>query len=343
MSTKICLAIITAISAGVICAENMQSYDPLVTEGKHWFYIYGVDLPDLKYDWEYYELYFEGDTAISGIEYKRLIAKYHFYDNPQVTKTAAYLREEERKVYAVAAQEKVLNIEVTKQFGVAPFYSDGPYYDLTGEILIYDFSDTPFNGSEYIPKDSTDYQGNKRRFFVHQPTGIPVYIEGIGQYAPGNMTTFVHPVSSVRCSCSNNITLAFSHVTDDEGNIIYSTYSPICESFKQDYDGNAEDSGCFMHEVYQDYLTRSGSSSVSLTEAGLHDIIRQSDGFVTISRPGKDNVGLAVMYNLDGNIVNRWTINQDIVTIPTANMPIGVYLIQYYDDSLRINKKIVIK
>ncbi len=144
--------------APVMKAADVEEYTPFVREGSEWgycdndtYYGYHASNP-FKY---YY--YIRGDTVINCIEYKKLNLRslvrsrdYSGYEDfpPAYSFDGCYLavREENKRVFAVVVNE--IEIAYSCEGSFLPWIQ-GPYYDLTGEGVLYDFED-PLEFAVYL-------------------------------------------------------------------------------------------------------------------------------------------------------------------------------------------------
>lgn len=133
---------------GITGVQAQESeYVPLVREGVTWVYRYNVAwVPQQKHTTVTNE--FKGDVTINGIQYKECIQTIDMsakdeWENPDAlgdkpVMTIAYVREENKKVYAILTDEykNFITNDESQAFGIK-----GPHYEETGEYQIYDFDD----------------------------------------------------------------------------------------------------------------------------------------------------------------------------------------------------------
>ena len=129
--------LLLALLLGGIAAQAQETaYQPLVREGVRWHTAYiEVKNPSTicpEYHYIDYRIEFLGDTVLSGVRYK----KCYMYDTESWTPGAClvgFAREDSGRVMFVCKYD----ILVLAESCVVP----GEYFDLTGELVIYDFSD----------------------------------------------------------------------------------------------------------------------------------------------------------------------------------------------------------
>ena len=375
MIRKTLLALLLLATVAGAWAQDERPYKPLIREGCHWFYRYFfTDAPEYDpelEDWfypqtdEFYELYFDGDTVISGIKYNKLYARYQFRHHPEVLKVAAYMREENKQVFAVNPAEPVLDMVTWK---LSQF--EGPYFEQTGEYIVFDFGDPEglarkaYNMSAgqaspiYITEDMT-FKGEKRMKIIegnisgydpsnpHFQGSLNYIIEGIGYYSGFRTNTFLKPAFVHAAPRSlDNYTLNLSHIVDENGEIEYSLWLEHCNG---DYEGLTWDEyealpGCYSYVAYEEYIRKKGTSSVSSVRSNAADVsISASDGELLVIRKDCMPQGSLTVYNIDGVAVRTRAVTACVTAIPIGDLSPGVYIAQYTDLTGRLNKKFKVK
>ena len=167
---KICILIlITIISPFVASAseENEESYQPFIKEGKKWVVTYKTMEGSSSYKRTYI---IKGDTIIEGKQYKR------FYEGDRFI---CALREESKKVYAIASTDKFGN----------PNEEEKIWYDFNvkeGDIIDMGLSYMQVTKTDYIVIEGMRY----KRFYMYETdknlpnaNAIGVWVEGVGSYS----------------------------------------------------------------------------------------------------------------------------------------------------------------
>ena len=364
MIRKTLLALLLLATVAGAWAQDERPYKPLIREGCKWYYQYFTDGELCPEDYElcgslafeFYELYFDGDTIISGIAYKKLHARYQFMNKPEQDKVAAYMREENKRVYVVGAQEKVLDLEV-QSYEFRGDVAKGPYYDLTGEVVAYDFADPIglLSGTWGGNRDNmsvtqvTTLQGETRDEFTYlesdsnDPTLYPAktIIEGIGAVRIARGGSFINPNYGPvwhRCNCPE--TGQFSHFVNENGEVEYALWRPYCYLLYDEFDQN-DLVGCYSNDLYERYLrTKLTSSTERVTLQGNEVVISSAAGQILIARPAGRDQGAVNIYDLSGKPVKSLPVSQSNVAISTRDLPSGVYIVQYIDPVGRVNRKL---
>lgn len=215
-----------------VWASADDDYTPFVREGSEWGYYYGGTLAQNDPDKNFY-FHIQGDTSICGIEYKKMnlkIGRSRYYYDPAEGyvydshfEKYCYLavREENKRVYAVRLDD----IE-PYAFGKV-FEPDvpGPYRELTGEGVLYDFND-PFefalelNVARY--GNTTEYYRNRMFVWPVDESDDPcVKVEGRNGWLIRNRSGGIGRCGTIFEGIGNCPPV-------DEGNVAYLEYNARC-------------------------------------------------------------------------------------------------------------------
>lgn len=226
MKTNLLLSVVAALSCWSGTGVQAQEYEyvPLVREGVKWFYAAQFNgCQNDRFD-TYYTLEIQDDTVISGTPFKKLIYELSPYAPSPVKATLAYIREEEKKVYAV------MNPDFDNQ---DPLYSfpfpviKSENFDAYGEYIIYDFNDIiGFFGEHDLPLEEGEMistnNGSRRYFYVTSTnaepgTRKPGIIEGAG--FDGGMGNLLFFTWSKFINCPKVLNCGLIQVMDENGAI----------------------------------------------------------------------------------------------------------------------------
>lgn len=213
--------------------DEESDYQPLVREGVVWHWAY--DNVEHKIDMDAYEYFnrrlsdfkieFRGDTTLCGITYK----KCYMYesDTLDITKKhpAAYGREENGKVMFNTYDNYPYPMESENGWALP-----GKYYDLTGELVVYDFADMENFVSQWegdVSIQSVDYvtvgsDSVKRYQIDHLLANYcdgNYYVEGVGADISGTRALFDTGIYLP----TGNVSLwdGLIMLTDRSGNVLY--------------------------------------------------------------------------------------------------------------------------
>ena len=221
-------ALAAVLSGAAVCSYAQSDYLPFVQEGKQWNFKTQDEIP--------FSYTIEGDTAISGKDYKKV------YFNKEAEKAyRCAVREEDRLVYAVAEghnEEEILCIfDLLEQKGnkyVQTFtgggyrlYIMGRYYPVqasTGRIHRVYCSNT-------ITTDG-----------VISARGGNMWYEGVGEVMSDNIFPIEDPYPGDFLNCSVNGECFFT--ADDRLNEILDYYDKLCATPTIAYDRGRLVFGC---------------------------------------------------------------------------------------------------
>ena len=158
-------------------ADEYQ-YSPLVKEGKKWVEYYENTM-DFTSGIIYYQ--FKGETEINGITYHNLYATLNSDKIANETTPIAYVREQDRKVFAIVNESNVVDFPQ----GYYPLEIDRCQYDASSnEFFIYDFNDitSPYDTSGFAGEvniSQTDVNGQMVNIYS-VPSNEIIYFDDAG-------------------------------------------------------------------------------------------------------------------------------------------------------------------
>lgn len=368
MLRKTLLALMLLSTVVGAWAQDERPYKPLIREGCRWIYRYSFtdELVDQE---EMYELFFNGDTIISGIKYTKLYAHYQFSNYPEVLKVAAYMREENKQVFAINPTEQVLDLVTWKysQF-------EGPYFEQTGEYIVFDFGDPDgfarkaygmrpeSNTRIYIDEDTT-FLGEIRMKIIegYLTNNIPTklglgqiewnnynyIIEGIGYFSGNPTNNFLKPAFVHTWPRTiYNYTINLCHIIDENGEIEYALWLPTCGASLDGLTWEEYEAlpGCYSYVRFEDYLREKGFTSVNNLHSQTTDIeISTTPDEICITLSSDIKQGIINVYSIDGKLIKSVPICSNRNSIPTRNFTPGVYVVQYTDPFSHITRKVEVK
>ena len=166
------LLMITSASA------DEYQYSPLVKEGKKWVEYYENTM-DFTSGIIYYQ--FKGETEINGVTYHNLYATLNSDKIANETTPIAYVREQDRKVFAIVNESNVVDFPQ----GYYPLEIDRCQYDASSnEFFIYDFNDitSPYDASGFagdVNISQTDVNGQMVNIYS-VPSNEIIYFDDEG-------------------------------------------------------------------------------------------------------------------------------------------------------------------
>ena len=220
---KIITGLLMLIGITSVQAQEYE-YVPLVREGMQW--VYAAQFNGCQYDRfdTYYTLQIKGDTVISGIPFKKLIYELSQNTPSPIKATLAYVREEDKIVYAVMNQ----NFDNQDPLYSYPFpVIKSENYNAFGEYIIYNFNDIiGFFGEYDLPLEEGEMvstnNGNRRYYHVTSTEGDPSIrkpgiVEGVGfDGGSGNLIFFTW---SKFINCPKVLNCGLIQVVDENGTI----------------------------------------------------------------------------------------------------------------------------
>lgn len=341
---RILIILLAAIGLSMSTKAESLPYESMLKDGNTWWiYSYTGDVNDPQiqhYELDFhraaymYKLKIEGDTIVEGINYKKL---YLYYDSGNYIikpHLLALMRDGEGKtVYAVQVKEYIDLI-------IPDTFVEGPYFEKTGERLLYDFDDPlrPFGRSKYDDIDNFNkyYQyidmemtnGNTRRYLKTGGLGVA---EGIGWMSGVGISNFLNPRPSggLKCTCGSQCVMSFENAEHENE---YKIHSYMAEYLWADF------------ENYFKWLElmrgNSGVANLKIDNAQ----IRYANGAIDISleaNPLRSSAMVSII-GIDGQIIKTIPVTEAKTEIPTSSLTQGTYIVQLRYDNRQINKKIVI-
>ena len=142
-----------------------QAYVPLVREGVKWVYMFDNTIyieGDLVGSGDFLYFYqFNGDTLINGDTYKKLYCSLSREMNTEKMCPVAFLREVDKKVYALQCKKPHHEFEGTNFYPSIEIYNNYGFWEiddgLLDEGLIYDFGDMNVTQSLYSFWEDDDF------------------------------------------------------------------------------------------------------------------------------------------------------------------------------------------
>ena len=336
-------------------AVAQDDYQPLVREGCTWYYKYtpmdfertdenGVLLPGkFKFPVLIYELYFEGDTAINGITYKKLKIRYDNGFHQITNHTVAYLREANQRVYGIQTAEESLDLYLRPVI-------QGEYFEQTGEYLIYALGDDSAEffrqwaislGSPedvtleqigYTPRDTVTSQGEHLYGYSFRNNNIA---ERIGYLSGVYTTNFLDPWYEFRWTRDGGMdhTIRLTHYTDENGDVLFDLPYP--------WSRDADDNPIYIsgYEYYLMYLDE--LSGVEGVKAADPVRVSVTDGCIRVSGTD-DAAGRVSVVNLAGQVVAELPTAGAVTAIPAGDLAPGVYVVRYTSNAQAHTAKVLI-
>ena len=225
---KIIFGLLMLIGITGVQAQDYE-YVPLVREGVQWVYAYYLGYGYYGDEYTYYTDELKGDTIIGDYSFKKLYRYFGKELDVFNTYPYAYLREANKRVYAVINSQNDIGDYNLYQTGGLVIPSDN--YNDIGEYVIYDFNDmeTLYNHSmmsahsdEYLQFvfDQGDTIINNRLLKTYELSpnhnGMKI-IESIGGDSEGGLLRPIK-VRYVNCPCPE--TIGLSHVIEN-GEVVY--------------------------------------------------------------------------------------------------------------------------
>ena len=214
--------------------ENDDDYEyvPFVREGVKWVYYYdnpfNVEVLGMADGIQYYSFELKGDTVIDGKSYKPVQLSYLTSTGEETTQdfVPAYLREEDKKVYAILPEGRWYP---QCPVGLGLVVSSNPNYSVAAdEFVLYDFNDPTslyeeYEGffPDYTYTDTIAVGTNhlcKRHHYVRDygPQNEMLIIEGYGYVSGYGMPLYYFPTLITGMQVFYHL----SHVIEN-GKIIY--------------------------------------------------------------------------------------------------------------------------
>ena len=214
--------------------ENGDDYEyvPFVREGVKWVYYYdnpfNVEVLGMADGIQYYSFELKGDTVIDGKSYKPVQLSYLTSTGEETTQdfVPAYLREEDKKVYAILPEGRWYP---QCPVGLGLVVSSNPNYSVAAdEFVLYDFNDPTslyeeYEGffPDYTYTDTIAVGTNhlcKRHHYVRDygPQNEMLIIEGYGYVSGYGMPLYYFPTLITGMQVFYHL----SHVIEN-GKIIY--------------------------------------------------------------------------------------------------------------------------
>lgn len=336
---RLLLLLLAVVALQHAAKAELLPYESFLKDGNTWwvwastngindsYYNYLSQEPILTYF--FYKITVEGDTTLNGITYKKM---YLYYDSGKYEiepHLLAFMRDNDKQVYGL--QEDIyLDLEINGSV-------KGPYYDQTGEILLYDFEDplkvigssketnpSGFAGYRFVELEMTN--GNKRTAICNGSLGI---CEGIGWLYGLGMSNFLDARNTAtrNCVCGSQMLLMFQ-TADHENEYVMNN------GFENEVFGYYED--------YFNWLEakRSGVEYVSAVEPA----IRKVDGAIEITLPDNDAAasGVVSIISIAGKVVKTVPVTAQRTTVTTAALTAGTYIVQYKSPRRQMNRKVIV-
>ena len=224
MKAKLLLLVMTALAcwSGIEVQAQEYEYVPLVREGVKRVYLFDKGV-DENGPFVYYTEEMRGETTINGNQYKNL---YRYYgDELDVNTTApyAYVREADKKVYAVLDEENRLadgDFNVY-QNGVPIIKTED--FETTGEYFIYDFNDIGafyaehYSAMQVISTDEIEVNGCLSKAYYLDAEHKYLILEGVGSVTDCGL---LFPRTGRWVNGPHPHTLGLSHVIEG-GEMVY--------------------------------------------------------------------------------------------------------------------------
>ena len=223
--------IMTMVLLGIVQMAAQDGYTPFVREGVQWVcyfvHYWDNDYMGFQPGQTFFTLELKGDSVIDGKEYKAMHKYSGMGVNPDDDTVLAYLREENRIVYAIIPEGMASNSFLVGYGELFNSIVGNSLYDMARsgqEIILYEFNETESyyryiyalrSDLEYLGVDKVDVGGlqiNRHTFSYYDQNFY--FIEGIGYdgYFPGYPLSYGAMVS--------DYPYYLSHVIKD-GKIIY--------------------------------------------------------------------------------------------------------------------------
>ena len=212
--------------------DDDYEYVPFVREGVKWVYYYdnpfNVEVLGMADGIQYYSFELKGDTVIDGKSYKPVQLSYLTSTGEETTQdfVPAYLREEDKKVYAILPEGRWYP---QCPVGLGLVVSSNPNYSVAAdEFVLYDFNDPTslyeeYEGffPDYTYTDTIAVGTNhlcKRHHYVRDygPQNEMLIIEGYGYVSGYGMPLYYFPTLITGMQVFYHL----SHVIEN-GKIIY--------------------------------------------------------------------------------------------------------------------------
>lgn len=222
---KKCVNLLLMVLAGstTVATAQESEYVPLVREGVKRVYVFnhhGVETdggPIVCYTEE-----MKGETTLNGRQYMNL---YRYYGNELDVNTMlpyAYVREQDKKVYAVLDENNKL------EDGDCNVYNNGSPviktedFESTGEYLIYDFNDFVafYDTYSYMQVQSTgeiEVNGHMCKAYYMNENQRYLILEGVGSVTDRGL---LFPMTGRYINGPHPHTLGLSHVIEN-GEVVY--------------------------------------------------------------------------------------------------------------------------
>ncbi len=213
---KNCMSLLLLTLAGWNGVEvTAQEYVPLVREGVKRVYLFDKGLDEYG-PFVYYTEEMRGETTINGIQYKNL---YRYYgDELDVNTTApyAYVREADKKVYAILDEDNKLEDGDFNVYINGDPIIETENFEATGEYLIYDFNDFVafYDAHSRIKVVSTGQESvgdAMRTAYYFDETKRYLILESVGAVTTGGL---LFPGTSRWVNGPHPHTLGLSHVIE---------------------------------------------------------------------------------------------------------------------------------
>ena len=208
---------------GLACdLVDTRYYHPLVREGVVWHYAYEdfeLDEAYLPIDSTYriidQKMEFRGDTTIYGVKYN----KCYLYETEQLTSDEPpYKLAREQNGKVIFAPTHFHDGDTYYPEGTLP----GPYFDILGEYIVYDFGDMAGFLQELgwptLVSTSRTMVGEDS-VYCYQTNNSGKYVESVGY--DGERSGYLNDPFVIRVPCICPDVLGLIMLTDLDGNILY--------------------------------------------------------------------------------------------------------------------------
>ena len=215
-------SLLLSVFAALACWSGMavaQDYVPVVREGVQRVYLYDMGHNDADV-YVFYTEEMRGETIINGIQYSNLYRYYGKELDVNITAPYAYVREVDKRVYAVLDENHPFEDLNVYTNGAPVIKTDN--FEETGEYLIYDFNDFVAFYDEHsmykIVSTGEETVGDAMRtaYYLNEgKTGL--ILESVGAVTEGGL---LFPLTGKWVNGNHPTTKGLSHVIEN-GEIVY--------------------------------------------------------------------------------------------------------------------------
>lgn len=220
MKSRILLSAVAALAcwSGVAVAQEAE-YAPIVREGVKRVYLYDKAF-DEHGPFVYYTDEMRGDTTINGIAFKKLYRYFTDELDENTTYPYAYIREVDKKIYAVLNDQ--VDLEDFNLYKNGDPIIESENYEAFGEYLIYDFNDFVAFYDTYsrikVVETGVETVGDAlRKAYYVTETKRGLILESVGAVTEGGL---LFPMTGRWVNGPHPHTLGLSHVIEN-GEVVY--------------------------------------------------------------------------------------------------------------------------